>query len=76
MRIELDKNQMCLSCYEVKPIGQGEAVVRFGSYIEFTCYECKSQKLCGACGQYFLEDEADKQGWHSAKFCDVAEGWN
>ena len=73
MRQELDKNQICLDCYEVKPIEQGEAVVRFGSYIEFTCYKCKAErKLCGACGQYFLKDEADELGYHLAKFCDAS----
>lgn len=71
MRIKLDANQMCLSCFEVKPIGQGEAVVRFGSYLEFTCYECK--KNCGACGQFFGKDEADEIGYHLAKFCDASE---
>jgi hypothetical protein len=73
MRQKLDDNQICLDCYEVKPIEQGEAVVRFGSYIEFTCHECKTQKLCNACGQYFLQDEADELGYHLAKFCDASE---
>ena len=71
MRTELDKNQICLSCFEVKPIEQGEAVVRFNSYIEFTCFECP--KNCGACGLYFDSSEADEERNHLAKFCDASK---
>ena len=70
MRQKLDDNQMCLICYEIKPIEQGKAVVRYGSYIEFTCYECP--KNCGACGFYFGQDEADEERNHLAKFCDAS----
>jgi hypothetical protein len=45
MRQELNKEQVCLTCYTVKQIEQGEAVVRFGSYIEFTCDDCKNKKV-------------------------------
>lgn len=41
----LGKTQLCLDCDKVKSIYQGEAVVRFGSYIEFTCYNCKENKM-------------------------------
>ena len=37
-------NQLCLTCDEVKSIYQGEAVVRFGTHIEFTCYNCKNKE--------------------------------
>ena len=39
--LQLGETQWCLECDEVKPLEQGEAVVRFGAYIEFTCYNCK-----------------------------------
>jgi hypothetical protein len=36
-------------------------------------HNCETtQKLCGACCQYFGQNEADKQGWHSPAFCDLA----
>jgi len=34
-----------LVCDNVKLLEQGEAVVRFGAYIEYTCYQCKEQKM-------------------------------
>ena len=71
LRQKLNEDLICLVCYEVKPIEQGEAIVRFGSYVEFTCFECK--KNCGACGQFFSKDEADELGYHLAKFCDASE---
>lgn len=58
----LEQTQCCLVCDEVKPLELGETVVRYGSFIEFTCYECKNKKICGACGNYFND-------YHS---CDVA----
>jgi hypothetical protein len=74
MKQKLDEIQICLDCFEVKPIEQGEVVVRYGSFIEFTCQKCKvEKKLCGACGQYFLQDEADGESFHLAKFCDASE---
>jgi hypothetical protein len=72
MKLELDENQVCLSCFEVKLLEQGEVIVRFGSFIEFTCYGCH-KKNCGACGQFFGKDEADELGYHLAKFCDASE---
>jgi hypothetical protein len=39
----LEQTQYCLVCDEVKKLEQGEAVVRYGSFIEFTCYECKGK---------------------------------
>ena len=41
--LTLGQTQWCLVCDEVKPLEQGEAVVRYGSFIEFTCYECKGE---------------------------------
>ena len=41
----LGPTQVCLDCDEVKPLERGEAVIRFGSYIEFTCYQCKENKM-------------------------------
>lgn len=43
----LGETQLCLVCDEVKELEQGEAVIRFGAYIEFTCYKCKEQKMNG-----------------------------
>ena len=40
----LGETQLCLVCDNVKPLEQGEAIVRFGAYIEFTCYQCKDKK--------------------------------
>jgi hypothetical protein len=39
----LGQTQWCLVCDEVKELEQGEAVVRYGSFIEFTCYKCKGE---------------------------------
>jgi hypothetical protein len=39
----LEQAQWCLVCDEAKELEQGEAVVRYGSFIEFTCYECKGE---------------------------------
>lgn len=41
----LGETQLCLDCDQVKPLEQGEAVVRFGAYIEYTCYNCKEKKM-------------------------------
>jgi hypothetical protein len=41
--LTLGETQWCLVCDEVKPLEQGEAIVRYGSFIEFTCYKCKGQ---------------------------------
>jgi hypothetical protein len=41
----LGETQLCLDCDQVKPLERGEAVVRFGAYIEFTCYQCKENKM-------------------------------
>ena len=41
----LGETQLCLDCDNVKPLEQGEAIVRFGAYIEFTCYQCKEKKM-------------------------------
>ena len=41
----LGETQLCLVCDKVKSIYQGETIVRFGSYIEFTCYNCKDKKI-------------------------------
>jgi len=60
--LTLGETQCCLVCDEVKELEQGEAVVRYGSFIEFTCYKCKEKKLCGACGNYF----------NNSHSCDVA----
>jgi hypothetical protein len=30
------------------------------------------EKLCGACCQYFGQDDADSEGFHLAEFCDSA----
>lgn len=29
---------------------------------------------CGACGQYFEQDQADENNHHLAEFCDASEG--
>jgi hypothetical protein len=31
----------------------------------------KSEKNCGACGQFFNKAQADEQGFHLAIFCDA-----
>jgi hypothetical protein len=43
--LRLGETQLCLDCDNVKPLEQGEAIVRFGAYIEFTCYQCKENKM-------------------------------
>lgn len=42
--LKLGATQCCLSCDKVKPLELGEAVIRYGSFIEFTCYQCKDNK--------------------------------
>ena len=34
----------------------------------------KSEKNCGACGQFFNKSQADVDGFHLAIFCDAYEG--
>jgi hypothetical protein len=41
----LGETQVCLDCDEVKPLEKGEAIIRFGAFIEFTCYQCKENKM-------------------------------
>jgi len=31
-----------------------------------------TQSACGACGQFFPFEEGDKEGFHSAKYCEQA----
>lgn len=42
--LQLGETQLCLVCDQVKPLEQGEAIVRYASFIEFTCYECMNNK--------------------------------
>lgn len=42
--LRLGETQCCLNCEEVKPLEQGECVIRYGSFIEYTCYQCKDNK--------------------------------
>jgi hypothetical protein len=32
-----------------------------------------TEKCCGACGQFFNKQQADKEGFHLAIFCDAAD---
>jgi hypothetical protein len=34
----------------------------------------KTEKCCGACGQFFNKSQADKEGFHLAIFCDASDG--
>jgi hypothetical protein len=34
----------------------------------------KSEKNCGACGQFFNKAQADAEGFHLAVLCDANEG--
>ena len=43
-----------------------------------TCDTCNTfiepdLPCCGACGQFFPENEAEKDGFHSAKYCEAYE---
>lgn len=42
--LKLGAAQCCLSCDKIKPLELGEAVIRYGSFIEFICYQCKDNK--------------------------------
>ena len=42
--LTLGETQLCLICDEVKPLELGEAVIRYGSFIEYTCYQCKDRE--------------------------------
>lgn len=33
--------------------------------------ELKEESLCGACGQYYEENQQGEDGYHSAKLCDA-----
>ena len=39
--LKLNPIQFCLECEEEKPLEEGECLIRFGAYVEFTCYECQ-----------------------------------
>lgn len=43
IRVKLDDMQKCVECYEIKHLWQGEAVVRYGAFVEFTCDTCKNK---------------------------------
>jgi hypothetical protein len=77
----LGETQCCLICDEVKPLELGEAVIRYGSFIEYTCYKCKDKEnknkereaLCDA----ILEDVSDVIVKHLPNFDNniEAETW-
>ncbi len=39
---------------------------------QFGTSKVLSDSNCGACGQYFEQEQADAQGHHVAKYCDAA----
>jgi glycerate dehydrogenase len=39
------EEQFCLTCEEVKPLAEGVAVLRYGSFVEFTCNECIEKEV-------------------------------
>jgi hypothetical protein len=69
--IKIPKVVGCLLCGF-----RSENVIEIKSFQIEGCPNCDKeelpQKLCGACCQYFGQNEADPQGWHSPEFCDLA----
>lgn len=34
-------------------------------------HQCKEQNLCGACGQYYEENQQGEDGYHAPELCDA-----
>jgi hypothetical protein len=45
MDLYFKEMQFCLICEEVKPLAEGVAVLRYGSFVEFTCNECREKAV-------------------------------
>ena len=45
MDLYLDEDQFCLSCEKSVPLLSGVCVVRYASFVEFTCNECKEKEV-------------------------------
>ncbi len=45
MDLHLDEEQFCLSCEKIVPLLSGICVVRYASFVEFTCNECKEKEV-------------------------------
>ena len=42
--LKLGETQLCLSCDEVKPLTDGDCLIRYGVFVEFNCYQCQQKK--------------------------------
>jgi len=80
--LRLGETQWCLDCEEVKPLEQGECVIRYGSFIEYTCYQCKDNKAKQSKRETIhlamLEDFSDVIAKHLPTFDNniEADTWN
>ena len=45
MDLYLDEDQFCLSCEKSVPLLSGVCVVRYASFVEFNCNECKEKAV-------------------------------
>jgi len=42
--LEVESVQVCTLCGDEYEVTQGDLVIRFGQYFEFTCYKCQEEK--------------------------------
>ena len=57
---KLDSIQMCLSCEKEIKLELGDCLIRYGSFIEFTCYECQNKKIIEAELRSLLNQKREK----------------
>lgn len=62
----------CGNCGEVKPVSDLAFWIQAKHYLEATCSECNSQRVCGACGELFADEDADTHGFHRGDKCSEA----
>lgn len=61
---KLDSIQMCLSCEKEIKLELGDCLIRYGSFIEFTCYECQNKKIIEAELRSLLNQKKEKAHTH------------
>ena len=61
---KLDSIQMCLSCEKETKLELGDCLIRYGSFIEFTCYDCQNKKIIEAELRSLLNQKKEKAHIH------------
>lgn len=62
----------CGLCGEVKPVSDLRFWIQENNYLEASCRECDTARVCGACGQWYSDATADTHGFHRGDKCSEA----